>query len=150
MTSALDLLTASIRPLVERYFHALDTRDFELLEMCFLPESEMSYFGGEVVDKTRDAFIERLKALMTFKASTHTYSNMIVHQTDTAVHGEVIATAHLLTADKRLRVRGLHYSDQYIDSEFGWRILRRVHRATWEFEVPANSLSSPNKFSKEV
>lgn len=131
--------TLRIRELIDLYFHALDTTDFELLAECFVPDAVMSYFGGSVVQEGRDVFIGKLKTLFDFQASTHTLANMRIRRTAEGVVGDVVASAHLLTHDNKMMVRGLQYSDIYVQVAGAWKIKRRAHRATWQFDTGASS-----------
>jgi hypothetical protein len=132
---------AALRLLNERYFHALDRRDFGLLAECFSRTATASYLGGQWQLEGRDAVVARLEVVLRFSSTLHTLASMSIDlEGDDTASGHVLAIAYLSTSDApggRIIVRGLHYRDGYTRAEGSWRIQTREQVPLWQFEADA-------------
>ena len=128
---------AAIRSLIERYFNALDRRDFAQLADCFTEDAQTTYLQGAWHCDGRAATVERLLVMRQFPASTHSVGNVVIRTAGDEVRGEVFATAHLLATNGLVHVRGLRYVDRYVRKGMQWRIASRDHSAIWQYDVPA-------------
>ena len=132
----------AITDLLIGYFSALDSRDFDGVGSCFAEDGVMSTAEGKsgVGPLAVAEFVRR--AASHFRTSTHHAANIAITITDVGADAETAATATLVLNEPAgmLRVRGLHYSDQLRHDPNGWRIVRRVHRAVWMYDVPGRSL----------
>lgn len=133
----------AISDVVNRYFLAVDRRDWPRLRSCFTEGVEAVYEGVPVAGGR-----DRLMAFLTgeselgypleivdLQRSMHFMGNHVAEVSgDTAV-AETYALAHLVDAPPsgpRLRTRGLRYLDQLVRLPSGqWRIRRREHILEW-------------------
>lgn len=133
----------AISDVVNRYFFAVDRRDWPRLRSCFT-EDVTAVYEGVPVAGGRD----RLMAFLTGRSETgypleivdlqgamHFMGNHHAEISgDTAV-AETYALAHLIDAPApgpRLRTRGLRYLDELARlPDGGWRIRRREHILEW-------------------
>jgi uncharacterized protein (TIGR02246 family) len=129
-----------IRALNERYFNALDRLDFTAVGECFTTDAVAVYLSGEWEMQGREAILDRLQALRGFECSIHTPGTMSVTLDGAVAAGEVFATATLLLledAAQRVMVRGLRYTDRYLQQDGAWRIAHRRQDPLFQFEAPA-------------
>jgi len=131
----------AIRDCVETYFHALDSRRFDLLDEVFAPEVDLA-------DRAPPTPIEELKQLLRgvnqFLVSHHGIRNMRVTVEEDKAHSSCFALDTLLVAETHekeetspawprhdrvpgpyLRSHGLRYIDDLERRPEGWRIVRR-------------------------
>lgn len=127
---------------VNRYFVAIDRRDFSMLHAVFTDDVEAVYEGVRVAGG-----IDALLAFVTgtgdirlpvdvvdIQLSMHVLGNhLVVVEGDTA-RAETYALAHLVDrpgGTPRLRTRGLRYQDRLVRTADGWRISAREHLCDW-------------------
>jgi len=136
----------AIRALSERYFNALDRRDFDALRDCFTAETTAVYLGGEWRMQGRDAVLEKLEAILSFESTIHAPTTMSVWFDGDRVTGEVFAIAYIAFKGDgvpRMMIRGLRYRDRYVQAEDGWRIAHREQDPLWQYEVAAVAPAIP-------
>ncbi len=76
--------------------------------------------------------------------STHLMTNVTVDLDGDSARADTKAVAYLTNEDAgTVVVRGLRYSDECVRDESGWRLRRRLHRAEWQYQVPAMEISTP-------
>lgn len=133
VTRLLDL--EEIRLLKHRYFRAIDTKDWSLVESCFVPAATASYPQQECAN--RDAIIAFLSSSMTPDLVTmhHGHHPEITLDGDSAtgvwyLHDKVFAPAF----DFALEGAAV-YTDRYQRTDDGWRMTHtgyeRVYESTW-------------------
>lgn len=134
-----DLLDHSdVRRILEKYMSCLDRRDYAGIASCFTDDAEIQYDlkpwrfkgGRELADQAR--FIEQ------YTATNHAVSNVDIELSGDTAHTHIFAVATLLAGTEvsgRVLVRGIHYEDWLARSANGWRISRRIHRPTWQFDA---------------
>ena len=120
-----------IEDLLVRYARAIDTKDWELLDTCFVPAAELDYTstGGK-----KGAYPELRswlqKALAPFAVTVHHLSNYSI-----AIHGDRAEARTYLwnpmgfqKADGSLHwfTVSAEYADRIVRTEAGWRIEQRV------------------------
>lgn len=133
----------AISDVVNRYFLAVDTRDWPRLRSCFTDDVEAVYEGVRVAGG-----LDRLMAFLTGKSeigypleivdlrqSMHFMGNHTATVDGDAAVAETYALAHLVDAPPaglRMRTRGLRYRDELVRVGGGeWRIRRREHILEW-------------------
>jgi hypothetical protein len=141
---------AAIREVLNWYFCGLDRREDRFFEHCFSEQVEYGRFGtfpdGEDAEFTigRAAAIEFLHGVRRYAMSSHgAYSQHLEVDGDTAT-ADTFAVAYLILpgGDGRpVLVRGLRYLDRLRKLPEGWRITRRLHIPSWQFEETSTRLS---------
>jgi 3-phenylpropionate/cinnamic acid dioxygenase small subunit len=123
-----------INDLLIRYTRAIDTKDWNLLDSCFLPDADVDYTAtGGVAGKYPEVRAWLAKALAPFPITVHYITNSIV-----AITGDK-ATARTLVynpmffgnPDGSLHdfTVGATYVDELVWTADGWRIAKRSEDA---------------------
>ena len=136
--SALAVDEPALRALNERYFNALDRRDFAALGDCFTLDATSVYLGGEWRMQGREEIVSRLDRILDFDSTIHAPTTMSFHADGDAVYGEVFAIATIAYQGEggtHIMVRGLRYRDRYGEKPDGWRIAHREQDPLWQYEV---------------
>jgi uncharacterized protein (TIGR02246 family) len=128
-----------IRAVAERYFHALDSRDFHLAESCFTDDAIYSTYDGATTEVGREAILASLRRIEAFAHSMHILASQYADVDGDNARARTIAMAILVDADvvDPVHVRGLTYHDDLVRSTEGWRITHRRHSAHWQFDAAA-------------
>lgn len=138
-----------LRALNERYFNALDRRDFEAIGDCFAADATSTYLGGHWEMTGRAEILERLEAILEFDATIHAPTTMSFADGDDGPTGEVFAIASIAYrpggGDQRVMVRGLRYRDRYVADADGWRITHRAQDPLWQYDVAAMTPAIPGQ-----
>jgi hypothetical protein len=133
---------SAIQQCINVYFHALDSRDFSLLDQVFAPEIDVA---DGVPPMARDSYTEALRGVERFRVSHHGPRNSLitVDATRTRAHSDTYAMDHLIIDPGQppsdqpgwpihddypgpvLRSHGLRYVDDFERRPEGWRIVRR-------------------------
>lgn len=128
-----------IRTILERYFHAVDRRDFELLGTCFTDDVDFEFnLETKIEVKGRDALVARFMGMNKPHASSHSMSNTGITVTGNTARSTTFAVVHAVMApgpDARVLIRGLRYDDEFVYGTDGWRIRRRRHNPLWQYEA---------------
>ena len=134
-----------LEKLTHDYSHAIDTRDFDLLNDVFTPDAFIDYsaFGAPAGDfpYVRDWLKTGMNA---FGGSHHMVTNhRFVIEGDHAT-GRVMCFNPMESLDESgtrpVMVFGLFYIDEYVRTPAGWRIKSRVEEATYTQNVPKGVL----------
>jgi len=131
----------SIRELLEQYFHAIDSRDEQLLTSCFTADATALYHKGFVtqVSLVSSEGIARflLKRTSVYSATTHLIGNTRIQVKDNTACTAMFSVANCVVANEpKILVRGIRYEDNLVRSdEAGWLIKDRVHIPQWQYEV---------------
>jgi hypothetical protein len=131
-----------IQDLMVRYSHAVDTRQWDLLDKVFTADAYIDYtaMGGAAGNLTSTKeFLARM--LPNFLAFQHLISNSsIVVDGDTAT-GRTLCHNPMLVADAQgkqsLMLCGLWYLDTFARIDGQWRIRRRVEEKGYMFVAPS-------------
>jgi ketosteroid isomerase-like protein len=127
-----------LRALEERYFNALDRRDFEAIGDCFASAATSVYLGGDWQMEGRAEIVERLEKILEFESTIHAPATMSFAEEGGEVKGEVFATATIAyrtDGESRVMVRGLRYRDRLVEEADGWRIAHREQDPLWQYEI---------------
>lgn len=128
----------ALRALNERYFNAIDRRDFDAIGDCFALDATSVYLGGAWRMEGRAEICQRLEAILEFDSTIHAPTTMSFRVDDAGLHGEVFAIATIAyqaEGQPRVMVRGLRYRDRYREDPDGWRIVHREQDPLWQYEV---------------
>jgi 3-phenylpropionate/cinnamic acid dioxygenase small subunit len=120
-----------IHDLLVRYAKAIDDRDFELLDTCFLPDADVDYTSsGGIQGKYREVRAWLEKALAPFTAMMHLIGNSTIELQGDRARGRtyVYNPMGLPKQDGSLHFFsvGAHYVDELVRTREGWRIAKRV------------------------
>jgi ketosteroid isomerase-like protein len=133
---------AALREVVERYFAAVDLGDWALLASCFTENGTVHLndgTAGERILRGPQAVVEEYRRILDAGIPRlHAAAHVRTTGTGDSATGVTRALAHLgvLPADSgRMLVRGIHYADEFVRADGGWKLQRRRHRALWEYEV---------------
>jgi 3-phenylpropionate/cinnamic acid dioxygenase small subunit len=129
-----------ITKLCYRYATALDSRDWELLRSCFLPEAVAEYEGLESCEG-----YEAIEELCRGALARLTRSQHLIGNVYPLVDGkEATSECYLQAQHVRAGAPGGdtfivagRYSDELVRTEEGWRIARRRLATWWTSGNPA-------------
>lgn len=133
-----------IQDLMVRYCHAVDTRQWDLLDEVFTPDAHVDYsaMGGSAGDlATTKTFLAQV--MPNFPAFQHLVTNSsITVEGDTAT-GRTICHNPMLVpgADgaPTLMLCGLWYLDTFVRVDGAWRIARRVEEKSYMYLATGTS-----------
>lgn len=120
-----------IDDLLKRYTTAIDGKDWELLDTCFLPDAEVDYVSsGGIKGAYPEVRTWLGKALAIFPVTVHSISNSEVQldgdraQARTLVHNPMVLPGE--EGKTRIFTVYAYYHDELVRSDSGWRIAKRV------------------------
>ena len=135
MSAEFEILTV-----LNRYLHAIDTRNLDGIRDCFAEDASAIYSGEVGAQNTRAEIvraIERAGAVSqdVWGASMHALANWHIQVTsETTAQSSIMVEAVLADAPrgsgKGVR-RGLRYTDKLVKTPDGWRIRARRHELIW-------------------
>lgn len=129
-----------IRVLLDRYFHAMDARDWTSFAGCFAEAAEMVLHYGSSQDALligRSTIAKTIQGrIESYDATVHARGNVRVVLDGDRASSSTFAVANILLKGHML-VRGLRYQDELERGSDGWRIAKRLHSSTWQYESPA-------------
>jgi hypothetical protein len=136
-----DLRRFQIRELIERFFHALDTRNAPLFQACFAPEATFTARTGstdELTHRGASAIVAALWQLdRSYQQGSHVVANVAVRLTgDTTAEATTFVIANLLVS-QLVVVRGTRLDDRVVYGPDGWVFEHRSHSVLWQYSVPA-------------
>ncbi|MGN2636619.1 nuclear transport factor 2 family protein [Nocardia takedensis] len=129
-----------IQDLMVRYSHAVDTRQWDLLDEVFTADAHIDYsaMGGSAGDlaATKDFLAQ---VMPTFPAFQHLVTNSAVTiEGDTATARSICHNPMLAPGQdgaQTLMLCGLWYLDTFVRVDGAWRIARRVEEKSYMFLV---------------
>ena len=120
-----------IGDLLTRYTRAIDTRDYTLLDTCFLPDAAVDYTSsGGISGKYPEVRAWLEKALAPFSQMVHFIGNSTVE-----LNGDEARSRTYVVNPMTLPLDGgkahtftvwAHYVDRLVRTADGWRIAERV------------------------
>lgn len=118
---------------IHRYSHAMDSRQWHLMDDVFLPDANL-IMEGDVFD-SRESGVGMIRRFIECCARTHHMNTNILVLS--AVDGRVSTTCNFQawhrglgdTADRELTCLGT-YQDEFVRADAGWRIARRAEAVT--------------------
>ncbi len=137
---------ALVRSVLERYLYCLDAGDYAGLAACFTDDAELAYdvlphrfVGGRALADWIAEVHDR-----TGSRSTHVLANARVDSTGpgvAAASSHVVATlARPVNTGYAVRVRGIRYEDELVETAEGWRIGKRTHLPQWTYDAEGGGL----------
>lgn len=137
-----------IQELLTRYSHAVDTRDWDALDLVFTPDAtiDLSVFGGLSGDFAEvRAF---LKSSMPYFASyQHLITNIVLDIDGDTARGRT-ACINPMVIDRQdgsqphVLFCGLWYRDRLVRTAQGWRIAERRQERSYLFNAPPEMLAA--------
>ena len=120
-----------IQDLLIRYTRAIDTRDYALLDTCFLPDAYVDYVSsGGIKGKYPEVRAWLEKALAPFAAMMHMIAPPTLELDGDKANSRtyVINPMGFANPDGSLHVFTIcaHYVDKLVRSDDGWRIAERI------------------------
>lgn len=122
-----------IDDLLTRYAKAIDTKDYELLDTCFIPDADVDYVSsGGIAGKYPEVRAWLEKALAIFPVTVHSLSNSEIELDGDSARGRTLVTNPMLTRDgegkESIFTVYAYYEDDLVRTGEGWRIARRFER----------------------
>ncbi|HLG87295.1 MAG TPA: nuclear transport factor 2 family protein [Alphaproteobacteria bacterium] len=138
-----------IRGVIERYFNAVDRRDWELLAACFTEDVAFEFNLDTVIEvRGRTALVERMSGMPKPAASNHALSSTSILVEGDEATAVTFATASVVL-DRidggRVLVRGLRYDDKLKRVDGAWRIAERRHLPVWQYETVSVPPRAPQR-----
>jgi hypothetical protein len=122
----------AIAALLSRYTQACDTKNYDLLDRCFLPDAAIDYQGlGPFPDGYAGLRRSTQRTLEQLSSTQHLLGNLSVEVAgDRATAVSYVQATHV-AADGRAFVTGGRYDDELVRTGGGWRIAARRFRRQW-------------------
>ncbi|HYL50580.1 MAG TPA: nuclear transport factor 2 family protein [Acidimicrobiia bacterium] len=128
---------AEIHDVIVRYGWAIDTKDWALLDSCFTGDAHVDYSsnpGGKAgpYGEVR-GWLE--KVMSAFPVTQHLMANI-----DVTLDGDVARVRTMVTNPQGAATRegelhfffvGARYDDDFVRTDAGWKIARRVETTLW-------------------
>ena len=122
-----------IQDLLVRYTTAIDTKDWDLLDRCFLPDAELDYTtSGGIAGRYPEVRAWLAKALAIFPTTIHAITNSSIE-----LHGNR-ASGKTLVNNPMVLPKGeggaliftvfAYYMDDLVRTDDGWRIAKRFEQ----------------------
>lgn len=125
-----------IQDLLTRYCKAIDTKDWDLLDTCFVPDAHVDYTSsGGVAGAYPEVRTWLGQVLPNFPMSQHTIGNF-----DVAIDGDrATSKVHFYNPMGRPKADGTlslfwiggFYVDELVRTSDGWRIAKRIEQQAW-------------------
>ena len=133
-----------IQDLCFRYAEIIDSKDFDALRTdVFTADAHIDYsvFGGSVGGlEDTIAFLKEAMTAEVFPAHQHLNGNVQVKLNGNKATGRVMCfnpqEMSLGEGKTQLFMLGLWYVDEYVRTEQGWRMRKRVEEKSWVFNTP--------------
>jgi len=126
----------SIKRLKYRYARLLDTKAFDELTDCFVPDATASFSGGQLSFEGRDAIIDFFKSALGSQSmlTTHAMGQPEIELTGPdSARGTWGLQDVVILPEQRLEIRGASfYSDEYVKVDGSWRFRHTGYRRVWE------------------
>jgi ketosteroid isomerase-like protein len=138
-----------VRSVIERYFNAIDRRDYALLATCFTQDVDFEFnLGTRIAIQGREALIARMSAIPRPAASSHALSNTAIDIDADGATAVTFAVVHVILGQidgGKVLVRGIRYDDRLVREDGGWRIASRRHNPLWQYETVATLPRVPER-----
>ncbi len=135
MTLSLQELSDRIEidDLLKRYATAIDTKDYELLDTCFVPDADVDYVSsGGIAGKYPEVRAWLEKALAIFHVTLHSLSNSEIELDGDSARGRTLVSNPMCTRDpegkETIFTVYAYYEDELVRTAEGWRIAKRFER----------------------
>jgi len=128
---------AEINDVIVRYGWAIDTKDWDLLDTCFLADAHCDYSSnpGGKVGPYPEIRAWLAKVMKAFPVTQHLMSNV-----DITLDGDRATVRTMVTNPQGAATRegplhfffvGGRYDDEFVRTAAGWRIARRIESTLW-------------------
>ncbi|RIL07964.1 MAG: hypothetical protein DCC71_01165 [Proteobacteria bacterium] len=123
-----------INDLLIRYTRAIDTKDWKLLDSCFLPDADVDYTAtGGIAGKYPEVRGWLAKALAPFPITVHYVTNSIVELDGDRARARTLVFNPMFFANPDGSLHdftvGATYVDELVWTDEGWRIAKRSEEA---------------------
>src|ERR1700704_1085935 len=129
MREDLTLERLQVREAIERYFFAVDAKDFSALATCFCDDAKADYHATTPELNTVSGGMAISQSVFSvcsqFTASTHSVCNFIAEIRGDPADTNTFAIAHVVFGT-RVLVRGIRYQDKLKKAK-QWQIVHRIH-----------------------
>jgi hypothetical protein len=124
----------AIHDLLVRYTRAIDTKDWSLLDSCFLPDADVDYTAtGGVAGKYPEVRAWLAKALAPFPITVHYVTNSQVELSGDRAKARTLVYNPMFFGNPDGSLHeftvGATYVDELVWTADGWRIARRSEEA---------------------
>jgi hypothetical protein len=138
-----------INDLLIRYTRAIDTKDWALLDTCFMPDAHVDYTSsGGVAGKYPEVRAWLAKALAPFGAMMHFVGNTTLQLNgDTAKARTYVINPMGLpgsNGDMNVFTVCAHYVDELVRTSDGWRITERIEETVLMYGALPQQLQVPH------
>jgi hypothetical protein len=128
----------ALADLSNRYAVAVDRRDFDVLREIFVPDCSLD--TGRSQRSGIDAVLEAMRGLLRYQTTSHVVGQHVVEvfDADKASTVTYCTAHHLSVADdagvQTDKVMHIHYYDECVRTDRGWRIAQRRLDIRWSDE----------------
>lgn len=138
-----------INDLLIRYTTAIDDKDWELLDTCFLPDAKVDYVSsGGIAGAYPDVREWLGKALAAFPMTVHAISNSVIKLDGDTATGKtlVVNPMGFPNEDGSLHIFtvGAYYIDKLVRTPDGWRIAERTETQAYMDGTLPKALQIPS------
>jgi hypothetical protein len=137
-----------INDLLIRYTRAIDTKDWTLLDTCFVPDADVDYTAsGGAAGKYPEVRAWLAKALAPFPITAHYITNSMVQLDGDRARARTLVYNPMFFANPDGSLHdftvGATYVDELVWTDAGWRIARRVEEAGYMQGTLPSALQIP-------
>jgi 3-phenylpropionate/cinnamic acid dioxygenase small subunit len=123
-----------IQDLLVRYTRAIDTKDWALLDTCFLPDAQVDYTAtGGIAGRYPEVRAWLAKALAPFPITVHYVTNSLVELDGDRARARTLVLNPMFFANPDGTLHdftvGATYVDELVWTDDGWRIAKRSEEA---------------------
>lgn len=131
----------ALQRLVTDYAYAIDERDWQRLDQIFTPDAYIDYRAMGGIDGPYPRVKAWLpEALKPFPGYMHFIGNLWFHVVGDEAVGKIacINPMRVPKADggDEVMILGLWYHDRYRRTPAGWRIVERVEKRSFDYNMP--------------
>jgi len=119
-----------IQDLLVRYTHAIDSKDWALLDRCFTPDARVDYVSsGGIAGNYPEVRAWLEKALAIFPITIHSISNSEIELDGDCARGRTLVTNPMVLPavedEQQIFTVYAYYHDELVRTHAGWRIASR-------------------------
>ena len=129
-----------IQDLLVEYAHAIDSKNWPALDNVFSQDAWIDYtaMGGAKGNLTEiKEFLA--SAMPLFPSTQHLIANMQVRVDGDRGTGRIMChnpQVMDVEGQRKIFFLGLWYLDEYVRTDAGWRICKRVEEGSWAYNLP--------------
>ena len=126
----------AIKALKYRYMRSIDTKDWDLMRRCFVPEATTAYSGGKYAFSGIEAIMEFMVESMdrgSFLSSHRVHHPEIELTSDTTATGTWALEDYVVDTKHEITIHGAaFYRDRYVKVDGEWKIEHTGYERTFE------------------